>query len=187
MDPTLEIGSWSRNPHGAKKGRKHTNMHRLPSDKPNQQKGQVPATAYRPSTGPATISKVLHEARHQGCLSQHQDQRRRRMENSIQNPPRVIRISGHALWAMQRTQYIPTMDQRNPEPIHRQMLYSIFGRCPNILQRLGTTPKGRGKHPPSDKGIRSQAQTKQNANSTNKKWNISDSSSTERGSGPTPP
>jgi len=68
------------------------------------------ATHYR---GPRQTrrSQILHEARYQGRLPQHSNQRRRRMEDNLFNKTGNLRISSHAIWTMQRTGSVPKMNQ----------------------------------------------------------------------------
>ena len=81
------------------------------------------------------------------------------MENDIYHEIRHLRILGNAFWANQCTGSIPKMDQQNLAIIYRHMLYSVPGRCSNILRQPGTTPKRRGCHHPCHTTTRNETQT----------------------------
>jgi len=123
-------------------------MGRLPSTQLRHQETPIPVTRDRGSLGQAMNGQVLHQAGHQGYLSQCKNQGRRRMEDNLHHKIRHIRILGHALWANQCTRGIAKMDQQELAVIYRQMLHCISGRCPQIFGQPGTTPKGRGGYHP---------------------------------------
>jgi len=142
-----------------KRGRKTSTMCRLSSAQPRHQERQVSSTPDRGSLGQATDSQIVYKAGHQGCLSQLQNQGRRRMEDNLHHEIRHIRIFRYALWANQCTSGFPEMEQQDVAVIYRHMLHSISGRCPHIFRQSGTTPKGRGRHYPSNQKPRDETQT----------------------------
>ena len=68
------------------------------------------------------------------------------MENDFFDKARNIRVPSHALWAMQRTSGIPTLDQQDPYGTYRHVLHSLSGRRFHLLENLTTTPKRRQQH-----------------------------------------
>ena len=142
-----------------KDGGKTPTMCRQSSTQLHHQEGPIPSTTDRRSLEQATYGQILHKVGHQGCLSQHQNQGRRRIEDNLHHEIRHIPIFGYALWANQCTSGFPEMDQQDFAIIYRHMLHSIFGRCPHIFRQHGTTPKGCGRHYPSYQKARNETQT----------------------------
>jgi len=72
------------------------------------------------------------------------------MENDLYHQVRNIQIPGHALWIVQRTSGISTMDQPNATSIRGHMLHRILRRCPRILKDENRPHKGRPRYPKSN-------------------------------------
>ena len=81
------------------------------------------------------------------------------MEDNLFNKARDLRIPSHAIWAMQRTSGVPTMDLRDPYGTHRHVLYRLLGRRTNIFEYPTPTPKGCQQYPQSDTKIGNEGQT----------------------------
>jgi len=122
-------------------------MCRLSRTQRHHQKGSIPLTFDRRGPRSTPRCKVLHETRHQRCIPQYMNKRRRRMENNLYHQVRNIRIPGHAFWTVQRTSGIPTMDQPNVTSIRGHMLHRILRPCPHILKDKNRPHKGRPSYP----------------------------------------
>jgi len=142
-----------------KERRQITTVRGLLSIEPHYQKGSISPTTNRSSPGSTGNGQILHQAGHQGCLSQRQNQTRRRMENDIHNKMQHLRILCNTFRVNQPSGSFPEMDQQNATVIYRYMLHNIFGRCRNIFRRSGTTPKRCISNPSSHKRSRDEDQT----------------------------
>ena len=49
------------------------------------------------------------------------------MEENLVNQAGDLRISRHAIWTMQRTGGVPTIDQRGPYGTHHHVLHCLSG------------------------------------------------------------
>jgi len=81
------------------------------------------------------------------------------MQDNLFNKTRNLRISSHAIWTMQRTSSVPTMDQRGPYGTHRHVLHHLSGRHTPIFKYPTTTPKRRQQYPRNNTKIGDEGQT----------------------------
>ena len=91
-----------------------TTMCGLSTAQCSNNQGYIPLTTYIRATRSDQWSKVVHQVRLEGRILPYMDQRRRRMENNLQNTIWAVRIPSTTHGINECTSYIPTTNQPSP-------------------------------------------------------------------------
>jgi len=134
----INFTGWGPNPICPQTKRSRTPaLCRLPRIECSHHLKPLPVTLNAGTTREGARRSMVHEIGPQKRVQPHQDPKRRRMENSVQNPVRTLRIPGNALRTHQRPVNLPRHDE--PCPIGRPGHWSsgLYGRLPHIRQNRG--------------------------------------------------